>query len=320
MKTPRFIALLLPFLLVACASGQGTFNTITVGTVTFEGGSGATMHGSSGAITITPLSGDSVILAGNTTISGNITFGTTPSAISSNGPMTISTVNASTLALTSTNFDVAISGDNGVEINTGSGSLAITGPVSFSSNIGSQLRFVSGSSITEASSFLTFAAAGGRQIAFTGGINGTGGIAGAIGSSSAPSGDIGEYFTISRADTTTALTNATATNALGTTAATLGSGDWDVGGAIWLDTTGATVTQIVAVIGPTSGNTSSPAEGTLAIPMTLSGSTNHIKIPIPTYQVKGTGSSLFLNVAVQFSAGSVSAGGTVWARRSANAK
>jgi len=149
-----------------------------------------------------------------------------------------------------------------------------------------------------------------------------GGIVGVADASNATAGNIGEYLTLEKANNTTAISNATTINVAGVGVAmvTLTAGDWDVGGTLYCLTASATMTQLVGCISSITASVANTI-GVSALPLAFTTTTFNIKLPLPTQRFNvSTSTPIYLNGEAFFSAGSATVGGTVWARRCANAK
>lgn len=149
----------------------------------------------------------------------------------------------------------------------------------------------------------------------------TGGLYGST-SSGASAGNTGEYLSAEAVNSTVSLSNATTVSLFGpaTSALTLTPGDWDVGAVVYFVTTSATVTLFGAGLSQSEGNTSTN-HATTVVPASFVTYSKFMIFTVPTTRViVNTNTPMWLNGFAQFSAGSVTAGGFVWARRSANSQ
>lgn len=130
---------------------------------------------------------------------------------------------------------------------------------------------------------------------------------GATDGSSAASGEAGEYLT---ATSSSAVSMTTGTGVLVVSLA-LTAGDWDLDGVLNL-TPSATVTNVWGAVGQTSGTIDSfPAR----YQSLVSFATNS-QFPVPTIRlITSASTTVYLNVAAQFSSGTCTALGFIRARR-----
>jgi hypothetical protein len=156
---------------------------------------------------------------------------------------------------------------------------------------------------------------GASGITLTGKVNVPTGVVGVTDNSSAAAGMVGEHFESAVADTTVSLTNNTPANV---TSITLGAGDYDVGGEVWFHQTGVGATSVSGAITTTSATfPGQPAANVsrTSLPFTsVSGA--EICIPIAVVRISlAASSSCFLVGQASFGAGTITAGGTIRARR-----
>lgn len=232
----------------------------------------------------------------NGALTGNASTATTATSA---GTATTATTLATPRAINGVNFD----GSAPITVTAAAGTL--TGTTLASG--------VTASSLTSVGTLNT--------LAVSSGITQTGGIVGLV-AGGAGAGNVGENIDGEAADTTASVSPATVTNCFGssTVAAALTGGDWDISFEGYISTSSVTATQVTCGIAfsatPAFGNTWQ----TVSYPVSMSGVTGHFKFAGTTTQSIPAGSeNVYLYLSWQGS-GTLTAGGHVHCRRSANAK
>jgi len=150
------------------------------------------------------------------------------------------------------------------------------------------------------------------RVDYTGAITATGTI-GTVAAGDAAAGSVGEYVnSLVASGSAVGLSNGTDGNV---TSISLTAGDWDVTGAVNFVSAAATVTQKSAGITVTSATI--PTDGSEVFngsQTTTASFTDGITLPVKRINVSST-TTVYLVGKVAFSAGSVSAFGTINARR-----
>lgn len=154
----------------------------------------------------------------------------------------------------------------------------------------------------------------------SGGLDKNGGILGSSGAGAAVAGSVGEIITATVASgSATALTTATSKNV---TSISVTPGDWDIWGVVDLTLTGTTSTIQEAGLSLTTNTLASQAGGSglgtdpndiLATPFTTI--TGTMSLTAETTLLISATTTLYLVANVTFSAGTVAAYGSVFARR-----